>query len=194
MNFLAHAYLSFNQPEVLVGNMISDFVKGRKKLDYPQQVQNGIMLHRFIDTFTDDHPVTREAKKVFAPVAGLYAGAFMDVVYDHFLALDISQHSEESWLQFSQATYGTLQQHYDILPLKFANMLPYMKEQDWLYNYRFHWGIENSFAGLVRRAKYLSDSKPAFSIFEQEYEYLQSCYNRFFPFVKNHAHAQFKNF
>ena len=33
MNYLAHAYLSFNDPEILVGNMISDFVKGKKKAD-----------------------------------------------------------------------------------------------------------------------------------------------------------------
>ncbi len=35
MNYLAHAYLSFNDPDVLAGNMISDFVKGKKKFDYP---------------------------------------------------------------------------------------------------------------------------------------------------------------
>lgn len=194
MNFLAHAYLSFNDPEVLVGNMISDFVKGRKRLDYPEMIQHGIMLHREIDTFTDEHPVTKEAKKVFSPAVGLYGGAFMDVVYDHFLALDASQHSEREWQLFAQNVYNTLQQHYDILPEKFAGMLPYMKEHDWLYNYRFRQGIENSFRGLTHRAKYLSDSKPVFRIFEQEYAYLQDCYNRFFPFVKNHAYAQFKNF
>jgi acyl carrier protein phosphodiesterase len=36
MNYLAHAYLSFNDPEILVGNMISDFVKGKKKFDSPR--------------------------------------------------------------------------------------------------------------------------------------------------------------
>jgi acyl carrier protein phosphodiesterase len=29
MNYLAHAVLSFQQPDILTGNMISDFVKGR---------------------------------------------------------------------------------------------------------------------------------------------------------------------
>ena len=60
MNYLAHAYLSFNDPEILVGNMISDFVKGKKKFDYPLRIQAGIMLHRIIDEFTDGHPATRE--------------------------------------------------------------------------------------------------------------------------------------
>jgi acyl carrier protein phosphodiesterase len=39
MNYLAHAYLSFNDPEILVGNMISDFVKGKKKFDFPLRIQ-----------------------------------------------------------------------------------------------------------------------------------------------------------
>jgi acyl carrier protein phosphodiesterase len=42
MNFLAHAYLSFNNPEILVGNMISDFVKGSRQFQYPEAIQNGI--------------------------------------------------------------------------------------------------------------------------------------------------------
>ena len=35
MNFLAHAFLSFNDPDILTGNMISDFVKGKQKFDFP---------------------------------------------------------------------------------------------------------------------------------------------------------------
>ena len=58
MNYLAHACLSFGNEDILVGNMISDFIKGKKKFDYPVAIQNGIMLHRMIDTFTDAHAVT----------------------------------------------------------------------------------------------------------------------------------------
>jgi hypothetical protein len=29
MNYLGHAYLSFNHQDILVGNMISDFIKGK---------------------------------------------------------------------------------------------------------------------------------------------------------------------
>ena len=66
MNYLAHSYLSFNQPEILVGNMISDFVKGKKKFTYPSDIQNGIVLHRAIDEFTDAHPATKKQKSFFA--------------------------------------------------------------------------------------------------------------------------------
>ncbi len=88
MNYLAHAYLSFEITDITVGNMISDFVKGKQKFDYPLTIQHGIMLHRAIDGFTDTHPITREAKSFFKGAYGPYSGPLVDVVYDHFLAND----------------------------------------------------------------------------------------------------------
>jgi acyl carrier protein phosphodiesterase len=88
MNYLAHAYLSFEITDITVGNMISDFVKGKQKFDYPVAIQHGITLHRAIDSFTDSHAVTRQAKSFFKEAYGLYAGPLVDVVYDHFLAND----------------------------------------------------------------------------------------------------------
>ena len=67
MNYLAHAYLSFGHKEVLTGNMISDFVKGKARFQYPEGIQKGIMLHRAIDDFTDTHPATAIAKEIFRP-------------------------------------------------------------------------------------------------------------------------------
>jgi acyl carrier protein phosphodiesterase len=190
MNYLAHAYLSFLHPQVLVGNMISDFVKGRARYSFEPLVQKGIQLHRDIDTFTDNHPATAAAKQFFKPVAGLYAGAFVDVVYDHFLALDTAELDEIGWRQFSAQTYTVLQAHLPVLPERFASMLPYMQQQDWLFNYRYHRAIQNSFAGLARRAVYLETSAPAFEAFETFYTELGQIYKEFFPFVKTFAFAR----
>jgi acyl carrier protein phosphodiesterase len=88
MNYLAHAYLSFGIPAITVGNLISDFVKGKQKFTYPAAIRQGIVLHRAIDTFTDTHAITRQAKVFFREPYGLYAGPLVDVAYDHFLAND----------------------------------------------------------------------------------------------------------
>ncbi|MEO8171830.1 MAG: ACP phosphodiesterase [Sediminibacterium sp.] len=191
MNYLAHAYLSFRNPEILVGNMISDFVKGKKQFDYPLIVQKGIRLHREIDAFTDRHPATKMGKTWFKPAVGAYAGAFMDVVYDHFLALDEQQFTETGLTGFAQEVYTQLIERESLLPEKFARMLPYMSTQNWLYSYRFTDGIEKSFGGLVRRAQYLSDPAPAFDLFLQHYSQLQEHYTEFFPDVKKFASSQF---
>ena len=194
MNYLAHAYLSFNNPEILVGNMVSDFVKGKTIFTYPAIVQNGIMLHRMIDTFTDSHPVTKEANQVFKPFVGLYAGAFMDVVYDHFLATDEQQFTQESLGAFAQETYKILTVYTGLLPERFAGTLPYMTTQNWLYNYSTIAGTEKSFAGVVRRAAYLNSSQAVFEAFMLHYALLKEYYQAFFPAVKAYAFEQFSNF
>ena len=188
MNYLAHARLSFDQPDILVGNMISDFVKGKKRFDYSEPVQKGITLHRAIDTFTDEHEATKEAKKFFKPVVGLYAGAFMDIVYDHFLATDEDEFATEQTLfDFSISVYRDLENQALILPQKFSRLFPYMKSENWLYNYRTVWGIGKSFSGLMQRAKYLEYNSVVLESFQKNYDQLKVYYNFFFPAVKTFA-------
>lgn len=190
MNYLAHAYLSFNQPAVLAGNLISDFVKGKQQLLYPEEVRKGIMLHRAIDSFTDEHAANREAKNIFKPHYRLYSAAFIDVSYDHFLANDWQQFSDDDSLsQFSQQVYKSLEDYRDVFPEPFRLMYPYMKQQNWLYNYRNRLGIERSFAGVVRRSVHLTDSDTAFKLFEDNYHRLQQYYTDFFPALQQYAYS-----
>ncbi len=191
MNYLAHAFLSFNNADLLAGNMISDYVKGKKKFDYSTGIQKGIQLHRLIDEFTDFHEVTARAKDFFRPQYRLYSGAFVDVIYDHFLALDKNQFNERQNLEhFCEETYQLLEKDFQFFPLQFQKIFPYMKMQNWLYNYQFKEGIQKSFQGLVYRATYLEESVIAFEIFNKHYEELKSCYAEFFPQLKEYA---FKN-
>ena len=190
MNLLAHAYLSFDQPEILVGNMISDYVKGKKQYDYPIGIQHGIRLHRAIDHFTDQHEATHQGKHFFKPAVGLYAGAFMDVVYDHFLALDSNELSEEEWQPFTRQVYRQLKLQEQFLPEKFALQLPHMTTHNWLFHYRYLTAIEKSFGGLVRRTKYLIDATPAYEIFIANYDFLKDQYLAFFPDVKKFAQIE----
>ena len=163
MNYLAHAFLSFGHPEITVGNLISDYVKGKKQFDFSPGIQQGIRLHRAIDTFTDQHPATLEAKKIFHPHYRLYSGAFVDVVYDHFLASDNKEFTDESLKKFTEQIFVSVDPYSGDFPEKFAGMYPYMKSQNWLYNYQFRWGLEKSFGGLVRRAAYIRGKRNRFS-------------------------------
>ena len=188
MNYLAHAFLSFNDKNILAGNMISDFVKGKLQYNYPEGIQKGIRLHRLIDEFTDTHPVTKKAKSFFRPQYRLYSGAFTDVVYDHFLSLDSDRFKEYGNIEnFSKKTYQLLELNISLLPGPFQKMFPYMKNQDWLYNYQFKQGIQKSFNGIVLRSAYLTESAIAFEIFNEYYNELENCYMQFFPELKQFA-------
>ena len=184
MNYLAHAYLSFNRPGILIGNMISDFVKGRQKYEYAKEIQQGIALHRAIDSFTDSHLATKEAKDIFRPAYRLYAGPFVDVVYDHFLALDKNEFADTSLESFTTHTYDLLDGYTDQFPEKFKAIYPYMKAQNWLYHYRYREGIQKSLGGVVRRSKYLTESDTAYILFIEHYDELNHFYLRFFPDLK----------
>jgi acyl carrier protein phosphodiesterase len=181
MNFLAHAYLSFNSEEIVVGNLISDFVKGNKKFDYAQAIQNGIVLHRKIDEFTDNHPQTKLAKQLLKPAVGLYAGAFVDVIYDHFLANSSSIFKNEMALQsFAENIYSVLEKYKAIVPPNFEKVMPSMKANNWLFNYKFEYGVQRSFEGLYRRAKFLTPSNnQAFIAFKNHKTELEEYANIF---------------
>ena len=192
MNYLAHAVLSFNDPGMLTGNMISDFVKGRKQFDYPIHIQKGIRLHRDIDGFTDAHPVTKELKSFFRPHYRLYSGPFADIVYDHFLANDRMEFETKGSLRdFTALTYLSLEKDITLFPQVFQKMFPYMKTHDWLWNYSFLEGIEKSFQGLVRRASYISESATAFGLLNKHYKAMGACYTEFWPLLKNFTLDQF---
>jgi len=194
MNFLAHAFLSFDQPHILTGNMISDFVKGKRKFEYPLSIQNGIYLHREIDNFTDFHAATARAKNFFRLHYRLYSGAFVDIVFDHFLAIDKNQFPQRDSLQnFTQATYHLLEKDSFYFPQTFQKIFPYMKSQNWLYEYHSGEGIRKAFGGLAYRALYFNESDTAFQIFNDHYSELQNCYKEFFPELKRFALKKLSN-
>jgi len=182
MNYLAHAYLSFGDPAITVGQMIADFVKGKQLFTYPADIQQGIRMHRALDEFTDKHPATRRAKAIFQPSCGPYGGVFMDVIYDHYLANDAARFTPASLKTFTAGIYALLEDHRARLPPLFQQVFAYMSRQNWLYGYREKNGIFQSISGIVRRAKYFNQPADVpFGVFEAHYRTLGDCYREFFP-------------
>ena len=109
MNFLAHAYLSNDNPLLLVGNFMGDFVKGRDLHErFDPGIANGVELHRLIDSFTDSHPVVIESKKRLRESYRHYAPVIVDMFYDHFLASMWDNYSNLSLPEFVKRTYDLL--------------------------------------------------------------------------------------
>lgn len=63
MNYLAHIYLSGDDPLITMGNFMADGIKGKQYKTYLPQLQKGILLHRSIDSFTDSHPIVKQSTK-----------------------------------------------------------------------------------------------------------------------------------
>lgn len=192
MNYLGHAFLSFGDEEILTGNMIGDYVKGKKALELiPEKIKQGVLLHRKIDAFTDQHPATLRAKIWFKQDYGLYSGAILDSLFDHFLANDPKYFLSEADLKtFSDNTYSKLESQQAHFPEPFLRFFPHMKEHDWLFNYRNLMGMKKSLEGLKRRALYLPEIDKAYKIFIAQYYQLAQCYyelmDDLYPYVREH--------
>ena len=191
MNYLGHAYLSFGDTDILTGNMIGDHVKGRLALAaYSPGIRKGIELHRKIDGYADMHPATRRAKLFFREDYGLYAGAIMDTLYDHFLANDPKIFvSEPALLAFTQKVYSSIAINSKEFPAGFTGYFNYMQQENWLYNYRTLKGMERALGGLARRAKYMPPPQKAYELFITNFYGLNQCYFELIDdltaFVKN---------
>src|SRR5690606_17104395 len=105
MNFLAHVYLSGDNPKIMVGNFIGDFVKGGRLSErFEKDIARGIELHRAIDDFTDSHAVVLKSKERLRPKYRHYSPVIVDMFYDHILARHWNDYHPQSLPAFAEET------------------------------------------------------------------------------------------
>jgi acyl carrier protein phosphodiesterase len=161
MNFLAHIYLSGDNDLLKIGNFMADGIRGKQFETYPLEIQKGIILHRFIDTYTDAHPIFRKSTKRLHNNYHHYAGVIVDVFYDHFLAKNWSNYSNDSLVEFTNRFYQSLRNNHDFLSERTKGLMPYMIEHNWLMSYETVEGISRILTQMDSRTK--NESKMRFS-------------------------------
>lgn len=137
MNFLAHIYLSGEDDLIKIGNFMADGIRGKDYENFSDGLKTGILLHRFIDSYTDSHPVFRQSTKKLHANYSHYSGVLVDMFYDHFLAKNWSTYSKIPLKDYVQSFYRLLQTNYHLLTDKVQHLVPYMIKENWLYNYQF---------------------------------------------------------
>lgn len=135
MNYLAHIVLSGADPDIQVGGLLGDFVKGPLTSEYPDNITDGIRLHRRIDSRTDEHPEFRTSLALFPAPWRRYGGILLDVYFDHLLALNWQSYNLGPLDDYCRAFYDHLGNRRALLPeraLSFCNRAP---EVRWLESY-----------------------------------------------------------
>lgn len=161
MNFLAHIYLSGNNELLKIGNFMADGIRGKDYMHFPEEVKKGILLHRKIDCFTDAHLIYRKSKHRLHEKYGHYSGVIMDIIYDHFLAKNWMKYSDESLENYAREFYKLLDKNEDLLTERTKNLLPYMKQNNWLISYQSIEGIEKILFQMNHRTKNRSNMQEA---------------------------------
>ena len=190
MNFLAHIYLSEDNDLIKIGNFMADGIRGKQFENYHSDIQKGIILHRFIDTYTDSHAVFRKSTKRLHPKYHHYAGVIIDVFYDHFLAKNWNRYSDEKLEDFVARFYQSLQDNYNLLSERTQGMMPYMIEQNWLVSYQSIEGIHKILTQMDNRTKNESKMRFASNELQEFYDDFETEFTTFFDDLKIKSHLK----
>ena len=147
MNYLAHLFLSRDEPESLIGNLAGDFVKGPLRDQLTPGIREGIMQHRRIDAFTDTHPHVAAFRRVLIPDHGHYSRVISDIFFDHFLATSFSTYSAEPLEGFVDRVFRSMRGQ--PRPPLLARVFPYIPS--WILSYRDIEGVHGALTGVSRR-------------------------------------------
>ncbi len=187
MNFLAHIYLSDNNDFIKIGNFMADGIRGNDYLNYPDDIKKGILLHRYIDTFTDANEIFRISKHRLHERYGHYSGVIVDILYDHFLAKNWSDYSNEALRDFVFRFYQSLKENFDVLTSKTQRILPIMIEYNWLESYATIEGISRILFQMDSRTKFKSKMQFAVEELKEFYEDFEHEFTLFFEELRNHV-------
>ena len=191
MNFLAHIYLSGDEEEIIVGNFMGDYVKGRDYLRYPENIMKGLLIHRKIDYFTDCHPVTRKSKHHIDKKYGKYAGIIIDIFYDFFLINDWELYSNIPLNPFVNNTFHLLKRNYDLFPQGIKNWFPNFIRNNWLMAYSTAEGIEMVLNRMSSRTSLPDYTDYAIDVLRRDHDELRSEFNEFFPSLRRYMFEEF---
>jgi acyl carrier protein phosphodiesterase len=180
MNFLAHLYLSGDNDEIRLGNFFADAVKGNAMNRFPLMVKNGIILHRFIDSYTDNHAIVKKSIKRLQPSYHKYAGIVVDLYYAHFLAANWKKFSTTPLHSYTTEAYKLLMRYYFLLPDRSKRILPFMITYNWLEGYASLKGLQQVFNGMARRTGFPA-MRGAISELQSDYGEFKQEFMDFFP-------------
>lgn len=183
MNYLAHLYLSCNNNELLIGNFLADFVSIRYAHTLPPAIGKGILLHRKIDHFTDNHPLVKEGIGRLRNTHGKYAPVVIDIFYDYFLSNNWNHFHASSLQSFASLTYQTLQQYTQYMPNPLQVQLNQMIASNWLTQYGAYQGMHHTFERLKKRVSQPQYLNGVLDSLSQEEPVMQQEFMLFFPEV-----------
>ncbi len=180
MNFLGHLVLSGDNEDILYGNFIGDSIKGKSYNNFNEPIKKGILLHRFIDHFTDHHPAYLNGKRRMYEKLPKVSGIVLDILYDHILWLNWDAYFSIDTDKFINSCYEILDSRVDQMPKRVSLMYWYMKKDNWLYNYQFEWGIYKALSDLEKRITPSIDIDKVKSIFNNHRSQYISEFDDFF--------------
>ncbi len=161
MNYLAHVYFSYEDENLLIGNILTDILSLKELRLLDNKYDEGITLHRIIDTNTDNHPVHKKNLSLLYAWQGKYSPVAMDIYYDYLLAKNWSHLTGISQRNMCDEAYKIMLKHQMFIPERAALMFGRMVDDDFLFSCNTYQRLEKTFERLLKRVKFPSNLERA---------------------------------
>jgi acyl carrier protein phosphodiesterase len=167
MNFLGHLYFSRNDKELMLANLFGDFVRGKDLSYLRHKTQQGVFLHRSIDSYIDNHPAVHDLLQILYKPLPKIAGIAIDLYFDHLLAESWKDFHEEDLADFTQDFYDSADLSHDEFTDHFRLLIAKMGEKNWLYQYQFEHELYKACQGVSRRISFENELVNGLDVFHE---------------------------
>lgn len=171
---------------------MADGIKGKKYLKYQEDIQRGILIHRWIDSYTDSHAIVKQSTKRLHSKYGHYSGVIVDILYDHFLAKNWKQYHDVPLDTYISNFYQLLKDNHALLTPRIQKMMIPMMEQNWLLSYASLEGIETVLYNMNFRIKKRVPMDKAIEDLKEHYEAFEEEFTTFFKQLEDFVAIKLK--
>lgn len=196
MNYLAHLHIAEFTKSSFTGNFLGDFVKGDPSKQFPEDVVLGIKLHRFVDSYTDQHLLTKQSKQLFPESLKRFAPIALDMFWDHCLAIQWQQFHHLTLAQFCGYAEQKIAQEVDKkelqLPASFTRVNRWVWQDRWIESYQKLANIQYGLQRMASRKPRLSALAETGKVLEQQQKTFKTLFTELYPQVLSKSEGVIK--
>ncbi len=151
MNYLAHFSLAGDNPGLIVGALMGDFVKGPLSGRLPPDIERGIRLHRRIDALTDDYIRSASLHRLFPSRYRRFVPILLELYFDRVLIEQWSHWHSLPLVEFNQRTLVLLAERQDLFSKDCHIMYRRLRDHSLLERYAEPETLQRILQGINRR-------------------------------------------
>jgi len=190
MNYLAHLLTAGNDSTLRYGVLLGDHVRGRRALAvWPPAVRRGVRLHRAVDTFTDRHPATANARTLLPPPFRRYANIMLDIYFDHLLSRHWTRFASTELHIFAQQALALMAAHRHVSPASLRRFEDYARSTRILERYRQPHALHQALTGVGTRLRRANPLHQAMPVLQARDGALEAAFLQLFPDVLDYSAA-----
>lgn len=177
MNFLGHLYFSNNDLELMIANLFGDFCKGNSFVNYSETIKKGVLLHRKIDHYIDNHSAVRKARSKLYTSLPKVSGIAIDLYFDHLLAIQWEHYHKKPYQTYLDEFYNYQSNYIVNYPKDFQLFLKQIIEYKWLNYYPTEYGLLKACQGVSKRISFPNELENAPDHLKNHEEELKIAFN-----------------